>query len=304
MKLLITGGTGYIARNIIIKLKTSYTIATLSRDSSVPVTKENPLYNGVMVFSYSSDNLIEDVTRAVLSFDPDVVVHTSSFISSSENIHVLKELIDANVYFGTVLLEVLSKSKSNKFINLSSYGQHFFIDNNSIGNSLYATTKEAFEKILLYFSLKENIQVVNLILQHVYGRDEDKRIVYKIIKSIKEKEDIYLSAGEQVFDFIHIDDVVDAIEHAIIEVSNSHPDKLSFNSYGVGTKKSTSLQSLVEHIRLFLEIPEKILKWGKVDYRKFEFFKIWEDYSFIPGWSPKITLEEGIKKTLDEKWHE
>jgi nucleoside-diphosphate-sugar epimerase len=188
MKLLITGGTGYIARNIIKKLKTSYTIATLSRDSSVPLTKENPLYNGVIVFSYSSDNLIEDVTRAVLSFDPDVLVHTSSFISSSENIHDLKELIDANVYFGTVLLEVLSKSKSNKFINLGSYGQHFFIDNNSIGNSLYATTKEAFEKILLYYSLKENIQVVNLILQHVYGRDEDKRIVYKIIKSIREKK--------------------------------------------------------------------------------------------------------------------
>jgi CDP-3, 6-dideoxy-D-glycero-L-glycero-4-hexulose-4-reductase len=298
MKILITGGTGYIARNLIKKIKNRHNLGILSREYSNELITNNNTYVGVKIFYYKSYSLVEDVNNCLRIFDPDIVVHASGCIYSFDDAKNFVNLIDSNIYFGSVVLDALSKCKSKKFINLSSYGQHYEIDNDKIGNSFYAATKIAFERILYYFTFRDHMQVVDLSLQHVYGKDENKRIVYKIVKSIKEDMELNLTEGMQVFDFVHIDDVLRAIEHAINELSSIPRKTIYFKSYGVGTKTATNLVNLVEVIKKFLEFSEDVLKWNKTEYRRFEFFDIWDNYIFIPGWIPKVSLEDGIKEVI------
>jgi nucleoside-diphosphate-sugar epimerase len=300
MRILITGGTGYVSRNLVKKIRAYHELAILSRDSSLSIINDNDFYAGVKVYSYEMESLGEDVIETISLYDPDIVIHSAGYFSSSETIDDIKQLIEANIYFGSVILEVLSKRKSKRFINLSSSAQHFELEENKTAYSIYAVTKDSFEQILQYYQDRDNMHVINLTLQHVYGGDENKRIVFKIIHSIHKGKELHLTDGQQVFDFVHIDDVVTAIEFAIVELSNILQNKGFFLSYGVGTKVSTSLRSLVDVIRKYKEIPENILKWNKVEYRKFEFFKLWSNYTYISGWYPKINLEEGIRKTIKE----
>ena len=102
------------------------------------------------------------------------------------------------------------------------------------------------------------------------------------------------SKGNQFRDFLHIDDVVDAI---LKSLRNKNAKGQIIN---IGSGKSRKIKNIIEYVK-------KILKggyplFGKVKLRKDEILKVYPDINKAKNkinWRPKISLEKGIKITID-----
>jgi nucleoside-diphosphate-sugar epimerase len=68
--------------------------------------------------------------------------------------------------------------------------------------------------------------------------------------------------------------------------------------YAVSAGNNLTLRQLVGTLEKLYNKPLNVL-WGAKPYRFREVMKPWGSGKSLPGWKPRISLEEGMKKTLD-----
>ena len=102
-------------------------------------------------------------------------------------------------------------------------------------------------------------------------------------------------------DFIFIDDVIDAIIFAAINI-----DKLKNNFYNIGSGRGISIKNLMSKIELTIKknyYQKKIIisfdnsKLDSFDYRNFT--ANIKKFNTETGWKPKININDGIIRTID-----
>lgn len=113
--------------------------------------------------------------------------------------------------------------------------------------------------------------------------------------------------GQQVRDFIFIEDVVD-LYLRIGECLSLNPAKFRGNIYNAGTNTPTSVRKVLETVykltgkenafKDILEIMKGKETTGEIDFQYMGFDKVKEHF----GWSPKHPLEAGVVKTIE--WFE
>ena len=128
---------------------------------------------------------------------------------------------------------------------------------------------------------------------YVYGSGREKTtLIPYIINSIKNNKKPEIQNPFSKYDFVYSEDVADALS-MIIEKGNKSA------IYNIGSGKSTNILDFVKIIYNELNIPYD-LKFHKSNNQSFDNF--WADISKIKkeiGWEPRISLEEGIKKTIE-----
>jgi len=166
----------------------------------------------------------------------------------------------------------------------------------------YILSKSQFVDWLKLHSKK--IQVVNLKIEHMYGpKDDTNKFLPWIISQFKEKaSEIRLTKGEQKRDFIYIDDVVSAY----LIVLEKLPTLIDYNEYEVGTGQALEIKEVLEQLKELYEasfgkITSKMV-FGALPYREGEMMSVKvNNQSLIDlGWLPKIKLQQGLKKYLED----
>ena len=96
-------------------------------------------------------------------------------------------------------------------------------------------------------------------------------------------------------DISFIDDIVSAFILLSKILSQNNSIINNGDVYAVNADKRYTLKELS---KIFEKVTGKQLKinWGKLDYRKREVMVPWKNGKSVPGWKPKINLEEGIKR--------
>jgi nucleoside-diphosphate-sugar epimerase len=104
-----------------------------------------------------------------------------------------------------------------------------------------------------------------------------------------------MSPGYQYLDPIYIDDVCDAFLVALKRL-NSGQVKRS-ETYSVCSQESIQLRELV---KIYENVSNTKLnvEWGGRPYRAREVMQPWSEGVTLPGWSPKVSIEDGIKMLL------
>ena len=104
-----------------------------------------------------------------------------------------------------------------------------------------------------------------------------------------------MSPGYQYLDPIYIDDVCDAFLVALKRL-NSVQTKRS-ETYSVCSEQSIQLRELV---KIYENVSNTKLnvKWGGRPYRAREVMQPWSEGVTLPGWSPKVSIEDGIRMLL------
>ncbi len=284
MNILLTGGSGYVGKNLINQLakNTSFNIFSVIR------TKID-LPKNVKAINYDS-NFKENIIKS----NPDIIVHLASYLTSSSEIEETNKLIQANITFGTVLLDALKACKIKLFINTGSFSEYHFNTGDLNPTYFYSATKTAFRSILKYYSELKKFKVVHVIPYTIYGGVYTKMKILDILfGSLDSNEKIKLSSGLQLLDFIHISDVVDFYIHLI---ENSHILQHHEN-YHLGSGRVINLQELA--IKIEQLTGKKIqAQWGAQIQRERDTI-----YACAPianlketlNWNPKISLDEGLK---------
>jgi len=161
--------------------------------------------------------------------------------------------------------------------------------------SVYGRAKLLSSKHLINLFNKEKFPSTILRLYQVYGPRQDlNRFIPITIMGCLKNEKFPCSEGNQLRDFLHVNDVVDAIIKSLV---NKDAKGQIMN---VGSGKPRKIKSIIEQVRKITKggYPE----YGKIKFRKDEILKLYPSInkiSRILGWRPKTNFDEGLVKTIN-----
>ncbi|WP_448584641.1 SDR family NAD(P)-dependent oxidoreductase [Thermocrinis sp.] len=166
--------------------------------------------------------------------------------------------------------------------------------------SPYAASKKAAEVIAYTYHYLYGIDVSVLRYFTVYGpAGRPDMSVFRFIKWIMEDTPLEVFGdGSQSRDFTYIEDIAEGTILAL--------KPLGYQIINLGNNKP---HSLIEMINLVEQFTGKRAKIEKREFHKADMKATWADITKakeLLGWQPKISLEEGIEKTVDwfrKNWH-
>ncbi len=292
--LMITGVTGYIGSRLLKKMMMAgWDVVAIVRSDS-DQSQVDRLKREITVISY--DFHLPTLIKTMQNIQPQVVVHIASHYLATHNSDDIDQLIDGNIRYSTHLMQAVLESGVRKFINTSSFTQHR-INQNFQPLSLYASTKQAFESIIEYYSQMGNLQVITLELFDNYGPEDTRpKFLNALIKAYRTGESLNASLGYQRMDLVYIDDVIDAYQKAIELLME---DKIiGHQKFAVSSGHSFSLRDLTNVLER-LTGESILVNWGAVPYRDNQIMKPWNKRGGLPGWNSVVSLEEGVRRILN-----
>ena len=276
MKILITGGTGYIGSKLAYFLvNNKHEVFLLSRKNS-DLCLISELLEKVKLFEIENDYSV--INKVINEVKPDITIHLASLFINNHNTEKLVDIVGSNILFGTLLLESLVNNDCPLIINTGTSWQHYNNENYNPVN-LYAASKQAFEDILKYYIEAKGIRAITLKLFDTFGEDDNRPKIFNLLKKhSQEKTEILMSNGEQEIDLVHINDVITAFNFVINELVDSK--ELKYKTYGVATGNPRKLREWVEDY-IFINNLKVNIKWGYRDYGKREVMSTWKKFSKI-----------------------
>lgn len=291
-RVVLSGGTGFLGSHLARALvRNGYAVTILKRTHS----------DLGRIADFASDVRLVDVQQGPLAIafedgPVDAVIHAAC--NYGRRGEAFTDVLDANVMFGSRLLEAAIEHGVQAFINTDT----FFNTKALLSGYLkaYSLSKRQFVEWLTLHS--DSIGVVNLRLQHMYGPGDDttKFVPWLLDRLVENVDHIDLTRGEQRRDFIHVDDVVGAYLHFL----KAGP-VTGFDSYDVGTGTLTALRDFVVLARK--KVAETTgtrcitdLRFGALPAREGEIVE--PDYDLAPihrtGWKAAIELGPGLESTI------
>jgi nucleoside-diphosphate-sugar epimerase len=301
-KIFVTGATGFIGRHLVHRLQDEgYSVGALVRPSSI--SQKTGRIKGVSYFHGDIRNY-EEIKTAFSVFEPDAIIHLVTYYVVLHRADEIGVMIDTNVKGTINLLEAAKESgEVQLFINTSStqvYAQkkrRLKEEDTIKPQSLYAVTKLHAEEACSYYADVFQLPCVTLRLFPPYGPgDHEQRLIPYVIGSILKNIPPNLTTGKQEWDFVYVDDIV----NAYLAVIKSYPFKDDHAIFNIGTGEAVSIRSLVEKIRG--NIGSDIdLPWGSVAHRANEAWYNSADIAkaqTVLHWAPETGIDEGIHKTV------
>ncbi len=306
MKIMITGGQGYIGSILVRRLlNEGHEVVSLDSLMFGNYNHELLLEYDNFRFHYGSILNITDVNKAMEG--AEAVVHLAAIVGDPA-CGVKKDLAIETNYLATVNLATVAKMKKiNRFVFLSScsvYGasDEHILDEQSALNpvSLYAQTKIQAEEELIKLS-DDDFKPTSLRLATLYGLSPRMRfdlvINYLTQRAIYQKN-IFIFGGDQWRPFLHVADV----SKAIMCVLKAPKDKVGGQIFNVGCDEENyqlkDIGALVSEI-----VPDTIAKNNDkiTDPRSYRvtFKKIKEMIDFTPDHKVPPGIKE-IKKAIDK----
>lgn len=307
MKLVITGGAGFIGSNLCgHMLNLGHEVVCVDNLSTGHYQNIEQLESNSN-FTFSKSDITDFEKMLELTKGTDVVFHQAALGSVPRSIDNPIATNDANI---NGFLNVLTAAKENgvdRFIyaaSSSTYGDNYDLPKveEKIGNPLspYAVTKLVNELYAKVFSDLYGIKTIGLRYFNVFGPQQDPNGAYaavipKFINLINEgKSPVIHGDGSQSRDFTYIENVLHANECAL-----NVEDESAFNQiYNVACGKSEKLiditKRLIEKINPNIKIEFGPTRRGDIKDSLADISKI----STKLGYEPKVSVLEGLDKTI------
>jgi nucleoside-diphosphate-sugar epimerase len=287
---LITGGSGFVGSNLARRLvHDGWNVHIITIPDDNPCQIQDIIGQVTLHIHDGSTERMHDILGTA---QPDVVFHLASLFLAEHSAGQVTPLITSNIQFGTQLVDAMAANGVTLLVNTGTSWEHYCSKPYSPVN-LYAATKQAFESILQYYVEAKDLQVITLKLFDTYGADDPRPKLFTLLRRIAgEQKTLDMSPGEQLIDLVHIDDVVEAFvlsaEHLLAGLCGGHM------RYAVSSGKPLRLRDLVE---MYGRIIGRVLpiEWGGRTYRPREAMVPWNTGIPVPGWVPKVGLEEGLR---------
>lgn len=325
MKILVTGGAGYIGSHTLIDLHNAgyefVVYDNLSNSSKESIKRIEKIIKKSISFEEGDIRDIKKLEDTFSKYSIDSVIHFAGLKAVGESVEKPLEYYDNNVVGTIRLLEVMKKFACRKIVFSSSatvYGDPNTTpikENFPIGATTnpYGTSKYMIERILEDLYASDNffkiaiLRYFNPVGAHESGTiGEDPNGIpnnlMPFISQVAVGKREFLSVfgsdydthdGTGVRDYIHVMDLAQGHVKAIDYLNNSEVIKpLKVN---LGTGKGYSVLDVVE---AFEKASDKEIAYKIVDRRAGDIAKCYADPSFakeILGWEAKKSIEDMCK---------
>jgi|TARA_B100001971_G_C18262642_1_gene588440 dTDP-glucose 4,6-dehydratase len=306
MKLLVTGGLGFIGSNFILKLlkeSDNYEILNVDAElygadhrnlSEIKNSKKYEFIKG----NITNKKFIEEQIRkcdAVINFAAE------SFVDRS--INDANPFLVSNIRGAFTILDIITK-ENKRMIQIStdevfgSLSTGTANENSKFNpSSPYAATKAAAELLINSYSITHGSDVVITRCTNNYGPRQflEKLIPKTIVLAHNDKKIPVYGNGSNIRDWIFVDDHCDAV-HLALENGKSG------ESYNISANNEIDNLTVIKKILELMNKPEELIEF--VEDRPGHDFRYSMDSSKTMknlSWSVKSNFEDGLEKTI--QWY-
>ena len=203
MKILVTGSEGFIGKNLIEEIKNVFNMDIIFRFDIKRTAKED-----IRVF-YQLEEAMKNV---------DIVIHLAALCKETYISNPIK-CFDTNVLGTWNALEAARINKVSHVIFTSSAAVDVIVRKIPFEykqQSPYGLSKVMCENLCKFYREAYDMKIATLRLFNVYGKWNNKGVIKKIFDCIRNRKKFTLyNGGEEIRDYIHVDDVCKAILNAI-----------------------------------------------------------------------------------------
>ena len=292
MKILITGGLGKIGSRLCESLSQTYDIVVLdnlSNNSGIVHCAE------IIKGDIRDKKIVDDIINKV-----DMVIHMAAQISVDKSIDDPVFDADNNINGTLNILDVSRKSNIKRFVYISSaavYGKPIYlpIDERHPTNPMspYGLSKLTGERYSMLYHDLYNLPVTCIRLFNIFGfqnsKDSYSGVITKFIDRVKNDQNpVIFGDGNQIRDFIYVNDVINIISEAIENKSTIG------EIINVGTGNPTKIVNLSDIVIRILgkKLTPEFLSPKTGDIR--ESYADITKMKNILGYAPKYSLEQGL----------
>lgn len=302
MKILITGGAGFIGSHLCRRLLNEGN-AVICVDNFITGSKENI----IELFGNPKFKLIEqDISNPLyLKEDIDWVLHLASLASPKYYLSYPIKTLKSGL-LGTHNCLGIAKAKRAKFLLASTsevYGdpkmhpqsESYWGNVNPIGvRSCYDESKRAAESLTFAYLRKHNVDIRVVRIFNTYGprmQPDDGRVVSNfVVQALKGNDLTIYGKGRQTRSFCYVDDLVEGIVKLMqtdykLPLNLGNPSEFTIKKLAELVLRLTDSKAKLK----YLPLPEDDPKQRKPNIDKVK---------KMLAWQPKTSLREGLVKTI------
>ena len=306
MKILVTGGLGFIGSNYILhvtkksKLHRITNIDSMSFGSNPENLRE---IEGLDLYKFVRAEINDASLVRDQMADADFVVHFAAESHVDRSIPEPKKFLHGNIDGTFTLLEAARQSKVSKFIHISTdevYGSthsgETFDENSPLNpSSPYSASKAAAEMLVLAYHKTYGVPIVILRSTNNFGPRQfpEKLIPKAIIRALLGLQIPIYGNGQQIRDWIHVFDFCKAIDLAI---QKGEIGKI----YNVSAGNEISNLEIVTRILNILKKGTSLIEF--VDDRPGHDFRYSLNSNRITkelGWKPEMSFSVALENTVE-----
>jgi CDP-paratose synthetase len=282
--ILMTGGTGFLGSCLLKRL----------------VQEERPVV--LLKRSFSDTSRIKAALPSIVTYDLDKTPLEEVFAR-----HRFQAVLHCATHYGRKEAEPLAVIEANLILPLRllklavDQGTSVFINTDTVLDKRvnnYSLSKAQFFDWMSTYASK--LTCINVALEHFYGPGDDssKFVSYVIREILGQSASLALTPGEQKRDFIYIDDVVEAF---LTILRQKFPPAREAFKFEVGTDRNIPIRDFVEQVKRLAGNKATTLRFGDLPYRTNEVMESHVDIRALKelGWTSKVSLEEGLLRTIE-----
>jgi len=306
MKLLITGGAGFIGSNFILHMMNSHPeVEIINLDvltyagnlNNLKGVDKNPRYTFI-----KGDICDPDIVNSILDrYAVDTIVHFAAESHVDRSITKASEFVRTNVLGTHNLLECARHHSITKFIHISTdevYGSTLkgsFKENDILSpSSPYSASKAGSDLLALSYFTTYKLPVIITRCTNNFGPCQypEKLIPLFVTNLIAGKKVPVYGTGKNVRDWIHVSDHCRAVEF-LLEMG------IFGEIYNIGGGNEKTNIEITEKILTLLKKDESLIEY--VTDRQGHDFRYSLNCSKLRkmGWSPRYSFEECLKDTVE-----
>ena len=306
MRILVTGGAGFIGSNFVRRIIDG----TFAGFSKVTVL-DKLTYAGTLTnlaelpegsFNFVKGDICDaDLVRKLVK-DHDLVVNFAAESHVDRSIDGAKEFVVTNVLGTMTLLDAVRESGVKTYLQVSTDEVYGSITTGSwpetdplLPNSPYAASKASADLICRSYFRTHGLDIRITRCSNNYGRNQypEKVIPLFVTNLIDDEKVPVYGSGQNVRDWLHVDDHCQGIFLALTKGKAGE-------IYNIGGGTELTNMELTEKILNLMGKNESSIKY--VEDRKGHDLRYSVDITKISnelGYKPKVNWESGLKETVD-----
>ena len=303
MKLLVTGGLGFIGSNFILKLLKESEFKIINVDAELYGADKRNLseIQNDEKYEFVKGNITNKRFMEEIISKCDLVVNFAAESFVDRSISDANPFLVSNIRGAFTILDIVTKQKK-RMLQIStdevfgSLSSGTATEESKLNpSSPYAATKAAAELLINSYCVTYNSDVIITRCTNNYGpRQFPEKLIPKTIILAKQGKKIPIyGKGKNIRDWIHVDDHCDGVLSSLLHGKSGQ-------TYNISGNNEIDNITIVKMVLDIMGKSEDLIEY--VEDRPGHDFRYSMDSSKISNelnWKQKISFKEGIEKTVE-----
>jgi dTDP-glucose 4,6-dehydratase len=304
MKLLVTGGLGFIGSNFIISILKNYPDFTIINvDAELEGSNHENLkeVQNSKNYHYIRGNINDHNLMEKTISESDAIINFAAESHVDRSISNARPFMDSNIMGVFTILEII-KNQRKRLVHISTDEVFGSLKNESADekfrlnpSSPYASSKAAAELLINSYVVTHGCDIVITRCTNNYGpRQYPEKLIPKTISLAMENKKIPIyGTGKNIRNWIHVNDHTEAVTKVLFKGKSGE-------SYNISTPYELDNLTIVRKILILMGKSTDMIEF--VEDRLGHDFRYSMNSTKIRnelGWSEKIDFEHGLQKTVE-----